>query len=265
MNMNIYICFIIFIIIIIIFYYINTKLNNKYDLFKNNTKIYDVDELGKIKCFEGDKTICSSFSNKEYFEKNISKLLLKYYKPNTVFLDIGANYGIHSIFIGNNIKKNNQTGKIYSFEIQDKIFNLLKENVDMNNLNNIINLNHFGLGNKNENIEFKVPNDYDMDDNPGSISIANQRQNKDYIKQNIEIKTLDSLNLNNISLIKLDVESFELEVLEGGINTISKNKPIIFIEIWEKNKKKYFDWIDKNLNYKLLEHISSDDYIFIHK
>ena len=50
------------------------------------------------------------------------------------------------------------------------------------------------------------------------------------VNPSINVITLDSLNLQNISMIKIDVENHENEMLEGDKQTILHNKPIIFIE-----------------------------------
>ena len=57
------------------------------------------------------------------------------------------------------------------------------------------------------------------------------------MKKNIEIKTIDSMNLQP-EIIKIDVEGFESQVLEGGIETIKKKKPFLMIEINEVSVKK---------------------------
>ena len=46
----------------------------------------------------------------------------------------------------------------------------------------------------------------------------------------VNIKLLDSFNLQNINFIKLDVEGYEEKILQGGINTIQKYKPTLVIE-----------------------------------
>ena len=49
----------------------------------------------------------------------------------------------------------------------------------------------------------------------------------------VPITTLDSFQLDNIGLIKLDVEGFEKNVLEGGLETLKRNGyPRIFFESW---------------------------------
>ena len=45
-----------------------------------------------------------------------------------------------------------------------------------------------------------------------------------------KLDDLNELNQENISLIKIDVEGHEFEVLEGARNVIMKNKPIIIFE-----------------------------------
>ena len=52
----------------------------------------------------------------------------------------------------------------------------------------------------------------------------------------INCKVGDSLNLDNIGFIKIDVEGHEYEVLTGLSLLIQKNKPFIFIEIHSAEK-----------------------------
>ncbi len=70
-------------------------------------------------------------------------------------------------------------------------------------------------------------------------------------KTDIEQITLDSLNLNNIDFIKIDVEGNELNVIKGTVETIMRNKPIIEFEYNNLEKKlcnaEYGD-IEKYLN-----------------
>ena len=56
-------------------------------------------------------------------------------------------------------------------------------------------------------------------------------------KGDTKICTIDSLNLDNIDLIKIDVEGFEMEVLKGATETI-KNVQYIMIEL-NNNTKRY--------------------------
>jgi hypothetical protein len=46
----------------------------------------------------------------------------------------------------------------------------------------------------------------------------------------VPIRTLDSYEFDNVGLIKIDVEGFEEKVLRGGVKTIARCKPILYIE-----------------------------------
>ena len=70
----------------------------------------------------------------------------------------------------------------------------------------------------------------------------------------VNVKKLDDLKLENpISFIKIDVEGHEIEVIQGAIKVIKKNKPILLVEIEERySKKKVIDTINyiNSLGYK---------------
>lgn len=46
----------------------------------------------------------------------------------------------------------------------------------------------------------------------------------------VPIHTLDEYNLTNVSLIKIDVEGMEPEVLKGAANTIDQFHPVLYVE-----------------------------------
>ena len=52
------------------------------------------------------------------------------------------------------------------------------------------------------------------------------------------MKRLDDIKIkNDIGFIKIDVEGHEKNVIQGGLDTIKKNKPVLLIEIEEKHTK----------------------------
>ena len=46
----------------------------------------------------------------------------------------------------------------------------------------------------------------------------------------VQIRTLDSFNLDNVGFLKIDAEGHELAVLEGACETIAASRPVIFVE-----------------------------------
>ncbi len=57
-------------------------------------------------------------------------------------------------------------------------------------------------------------------------------------KNNFETRTLDSFNLEKVDILKIDVEGFECDVVEGAINTISKHKPKIILKMHGSKSRK---------------------------
>jgi len=78
-------------------------------------------------------------------------------------------------------------------------------------------------------------------------------------KQRYKLETLDSLNFEKIDFIKLDVEGQELNVLNGGVNTILKYRPIIFFECWAIDSGHWKNI--PNTHNELMAYIKSLNYI----
>ena len=68
---------------------------------------------------------------------------------------------------------------------------------------------------------------------------AQQDFNSTVLKEgegDIECRTLDSFNLTDVDYIKIDVDGFEVPVLQGAQETIRKNNPVINIEMKESKR-----------------------------
>lgn len=82
---------------------------------------------------------------------------------------------------------------------------------------------------------------------------------------NIPMETLDGQNLEDVDLIKLDCEGYELFALRGGVETIRRCKPVICVE-QKPGKAQQFglpetgavDWLKRTVGYKLVQEIGGD-------
>ena len=66
----------------------------------------------------------------------------------------------------------------------------------------------------------------------------------------VETRTLDSYEFDQLDFMKIDVEWFELRVLQGAENTIRKHKPIMYIEMHDTQAYTFIKNLD--LNYRIL-------------
>ena len=176
-----------------------------------------------------------SIKNKD---ENEIELLERFIEPGTDSIDVGVYRGVYSYEMSKYSKN------VHSFEPNPIIFEYINKNLKKI-INNIF-LYNYALSNKNQVIDLKVPirNDKYNRENfeefyeLGRATIHQENTFKRYEKFQITSKKIDEFNFkNNISFIKIDVEGHELEVIKGGEEIISKNKPILLVEIEERHSQ----------------------------
>lgn len=243
------------------------KIHNKYYNYPiinkngiNNNIEYDREYLEKISVsnfkfivHKNDTCIADCLRSGVLFEKFIVTFIKHFINPNKNIIDLGANIGTHSI-----IYSNYTNGKVYSFEPQKTIFDILNKNIELNNCKNIVSYN---VGGSNLNKKFYMNACYEVKDNQGAFRIDENLNELNGVEINCII--IDELNLEDICYIKIDVEGHEYEALLGLKNTILKYHPNLMIEIHEScpTKNLTFELL-KKLGYKTHYRLSHCDYIF---
>lgn len=165
------------------------------------------------------------FLTEDYYERSTLDKVFLFYEDGILkqkiagglVLDIGANIGNHTLYFCNECGAK----KVYCFEPVDTTYSILKENIELNHLEQRVTLFPIGLGDT----EGKaVSADY-LSYNIGGTHLEQS------VNGNIEVKRLDDLGIEEkIAFIKIDVEGMEGSVLRGGINLIRKNHPYIMLE-----------------------------------
>ena len=138
-------------------------------------------------------------------------------------VDVGAQSGLYSLFakfLPNSI--------FYSFEPYSPTYDLLNENLILNNITNV-NIYNMGLSNKTGYATLNTCMSHNGLHTMGDIL----KRFKDVNKIKVKTITMDDFFFNNnisIDYLKIDTEGFEYWILLGGTNTINKYKPIIQLE-----------------------------------
>lgn len=197
---------------------------------------------GRFICFKTEDLITKSLrvnGTWAEFEINLAKMFSKGVDAPTV-VDIGANLGAFTVPIAKQLEQ--WGGCVYSYEPQRIIFQQLCANVYINRLDNVYAMN-VGLGNQCEKI--KLPKvDYWSTRNIGSVSLLEDIRGVtkvEYSKketEEISINMLNNLRITGVcTFVKIDVEGFELQVLQGGSEFLENNNyPPILFEEWRANK-----------------------------
>lgn len=235
-----------------------------------------------------------------YQKQNLIALRELVPKARTI-LDIGMNIGM------NTIEYATFADIVHGFEPTPQTYNMAIKNIELNKDNfaiknwfdkHDINANtkptaeiithNFGLGN--------TPGFFDIlikKDNAGHNHIDNidvplrsgkaRSRKKEPEKVTVEVKTVDSLEINDIDIIKVDVEGYEFPVVLGAEDTIVTQKPIVQLEMVEGQPERFgytcqqiIDWFysrgfkgylsdGTNINGKWFHATKRMERFFIHK
>jgi FkbM family methyltransferase len=181
-------------------------------------------------------------------EPIITKIIIDSLKEEDVFVDVGAHLGYYTCIAGK------ICNKVYGFEIEKQVFELLVKNIKFNNLSNV-NVFNYGITNKEGFV--KIPKFPHIN---RWIAIIIDNNNKNYCS--VRAISLDEFFKNKKikpTIIKIDVEGAELLVLEG-MQSLLKNENIrIFLEIhgrrlceYNTNSEEIISFLN-NYGYKVYE------------
>lgn len=207
----------------------------KYNLYSIDSCYYYLDD-------EKDP-IKSSLRKGKPWETEVQKLFCKYALPNSTVVDIGAHIGMHTLFLARCV---GEQGDVYAFEWNLKHFRELTWNVFLNTAFNV-KLFCGEIGEERMKVGGNLPD--------------------------IEKTSIDSFYLNNVSLIRINGQGHEDEILRGAMMTIRINKPVIIIKIlgdmpierMDRFMRKIFyerSEMLRNMGYKI-SRISANDYLAI--
>mmetsp|Transcript_21765 Transcript_21765/g.61790 ORF Transcript_21765/g.61790 Transcript_21765/m.61790 type:complete len:439 (-) Transcript_21765:54-1370(-) len=163
-------------------------------------------------------------------------------KRGDVVLDIGANVGGFTVPLAERV---GPSGEVHAFEPFRKVYQHLNANVALNGLANVYTYN-LALGVEEKTMEVHTP-DLTTWNFPSAMRVAEQYDPQDAVvkanlryeprRERITIRPLDSIDFaGRVRLIKIDVEFMELQVVLGGLETIRRHRPVMWVE-----NEPYFD------------------------
>jgi len=163
------------------------------------------------------------------YEESELKFIKKSINKGDVFIDIGANIGIHSLFASNLV---GEKGKVISFEPFSINYNSLIKNISLNNSRNIV-LEKLAISAK-ESLVNIFYNCKDYNFGMASSYLTNYT-NSEKVKSTTLDLYLKNKSFDRIDFIKLDIEGGEYPALLGMKNSLKKYHPILLVEILDNN------------------------------
>jgi hypothetical protein len=152
------------------------------------------------------------------FAEGENQVLCSYARPGDVVVDIGANLGTTTLPLARAV---GSAGQVLAFEPQPLIAQCLLTNLT---LNDAFNVRHFAAaaGQAAGWASMQVPAVGDAS-NYGAACLGEGNLK-------VPVMGLDDLGLERCSLIKIDVEGFEWQVLQGARETIRSLRPVLYFE-----------------------------------
>lgn len=212
--------------------FIQNKNVDSIEISKEQVSLTANDHIKMICDIKDERMTPLDILNFGNYEMHELRVIRKFLKKNSVILDIGANVGWYCL----NLAKDVSRGRIIAFEPIPRTYSYLKKNILANNIKNI-EVHNFGFSDKKEKATFYYNPKFS-----GATSLRRLHENKKTIKIKCVLKKMDGFIdtiTSKVDFIKCDVEGAELYVIKGGVETIRRYKPIIFLEMLRKWSAKY--------------------------
>jgi FkbM family methyltransferase len=150
-------------------------------------------------------------------------------RPGSTVLDIGANVGDWTLSIALRVGAN---GRVLAFEPVPYLADAISKTSRINRQNQV-EVHNLALSNEDGSAEFSVEQGNSGGSRLGPMS-------GDFSSITVPTRRLDSLlaerpDIDRIDFIKIDVEGFELQVLEGARTTLARFHPALILESGHEN------------------------------
>jgi FkbM family methyltransferase len=151
------------------------------------------------------------------------KVLQTLVQPASHIVDVGANQGLYALPLSHQAKE----GRVYAFEPDPKLFATLENNVQRNSAQNVI-LFNAAAASRPSKLFLRLGRF-----NRGDNRIVHDENASSATIQVDAIPLDDAIADKNIDLLKIDVQGYEAEVLEGAQKLLQANQQLlIFLEFW---------------------------------
>jgi FkbM family methyltransferase len=166
------------------------------------------------------------------YEPETSRTLRLLFERAATFIDVGANCGYYSVLAA----LWNPDLKVVAFEPVPPIFSRLKRNVLLNRLESRVHCENIALSSKGGKATLFLPKGDSLDLETTGTLVTDSWQATKASPLLLEVETVrfdeyESGHPMRVDLIKIDVEDFEADVIEGMRETIARDQPFIVCEV----------------------------------
>lgn len=149
-----------------------------------------------------------------FYEQDLLEELFHRAMPEMQFIDVGANIGNHTLFLSGIAGMRG-----YAFEPFLPNYNRLIKNISHNSLYDKVTTMNVAVGAE----EGTANQSLSSSTNTGQVSYTKS-------ESGIKMISLDSMNIERVDFLKIDVEGYEVAVIAGAKEMIRLHRPLIICE-----------------------------------
>lgn len=194
----------------------------------------------RLYVYGNDVSVAPHLICQGYYEKEVTRAIVRLTKPGMHVLEIGANIGYHTTLFGGGV---GGSGSVLVFEAFPKTYEMLMDNIHINGLATIVRAENLAVYNKDGEVSFSF-----LEKQHGSSGIINKNSIEDLYKETATVYTLpctkiDSYLKNNsivtkFDIVKIDAEGAEPFILDGMQSILGQDHLILIIEIAQELLRK---------------------------
>jgi len=224
-------------------YFVLTKPRSVNTDNKEIQQVFDYGEQNRV--FILPKININYYVKNGLFESDLIEWSKQFCRRDGVFLDVGGHTGTYALNMAELVSE------VHVFEPQRATYYALCGSIALSGLSHKIKAYNYGLGSPNQ-VGEQTLNIVSVDG--GGSSIQPQHDQRVIRQEQIEIRTLDEMDIGQVCFIKMDVEGNELDVLKGGVETIKQSGyPVILFESnTNVNNRDLFDYLQEVLGYNII-------------
>lgn len=180
-----------------------------------------------------DGGIHPKFVYETVYEGEVLDEIRKRFRADSLFIDVGANLGLHSIAA----IQDSETGRVLAVEADKATFTQLERNLLINECSDRVMPVHAALWSEQATLIWENEHS-EHGHNYATKALGQHPSNCTTQGMTLDFLTAQYGRQLSISLIKVDVEGAELEVLRGGVKTLMTHRPALIIEIEDEYLKR---------------------------
>lgn len=166
-----------------------------------------------------------NFVASDIYEPDVTKAIATFVKPGGIFIDVGANLGIHALAAW---RAMNRTGLIFAVEANSGLFDLLQKSTQLNGAQSVVRTVRAAAWSHDGELAFSFEAEQHR---VGAVRLENA-VNYGSGESKVKAIAIDSLEFDRskLNLIKIDVEGREPFVIEGAQKTIRQSQCAVICE-----------------------------------